>query len=246
VSAGPVITRLRRITARCEPFTWRWAEANRAAIAGHWAARTTAQPSLFNGPVLLVAELSITVETLRATFFRTDYASLLAFKDFGFPDPSVANGFAMAALEARDGAFVLGVMGPHTANRGRIYFPAGTPDPADLRPDGTVDLAGSVIRELHEETGLTPDDYAVADEWIAVRDGASLALMRPVRLKDTADAVRTRIRDRLSREAQPELADICIVRTPGDLDDTAMPRFLQAYLRWSFAERLATAGQRPP
>ncbi len=50
----------------------------------------------------------------------------------------------MGAVRASDGAFLLGVMGAHTANAGKIYFPAGTPDPDAMSSGETVDLAGSV------------------------------------------------------------------------------------------------------
>ena len=43
--------------------------------------------------------------------------------------------------------------------------------PWDLRPDGTVDLAASLTRELNEETGLHEGYYIVSDEWIVVHAG---------------------------------------------------------------------------
>src|SRR5204862_5074520 len=67
--------------------------------------------------------------------------------------PILRNCFPMAALRSSDGAFLLGVMGAHTATAGQIYFAAGTPDPNDIVGD-TVDLEGAVMRELTEETGL--------------------------------------------------------------------------------------------
>ena len=63
----------------------------------------------------------------------------------------------MGAVRASDGAFLLGVMDAHTANAGKIYFPAGIADRSDVVGE-TVDLAGNVMREVAEETGLTADD----------------------------------------------------------------------------------------
>jgi hypothetical protein len=41
---------------------------------------------------------------------------------------------------------------------------------------------------------------------------------------------------RMSRLPEQELADIYIARGPGDIDERRMPPFIQAYLRWAFAE----------
>jgi 8-oxo-dGTP pyrophosphatase MutT (NUDIX family) len=85
----------------------------------------------------------------------------------------------MAALRAQDG-FVLAEMGAHTANAGRIYFPAGTPDPGDVA-QGQVDLAASVLRELTEETGLTPDELTIDPDWLVVDAGPYNACMKLMR-----------------------------------------------------------------
>src|SRR5207302_1142287 len=108
--------------------------------------------------LLLQRDPDFTGDRFSACYFDADFADFLAWRDWGFPDRSVFNGFGMGALRCSDGAFVLGEMGHHTANAGRIYFPSGTPDPDDIR-DGAVDIAGSVAREVEEETGLTSADY---------------------------------------------------------------------------------------
>jgi 8-oxo-dGTP pyrophosphatase MutT (NUDIX family) len=191
---------------------------------------------MFNGRILLIGDHAVEADVFRASYFETDYANLVFWLDRGCPDRTVLNGFAMGTPRGSDGGYLLGVMGPHTATAGKIYFPAGTPDPSDLHPDGTVDLARSVLRETEEETGLTADGYAVADHWIAVRSGGLIAFMRPLFLPEPAEVVRADIRAFLARQREPELADIRIVRSLADLDERAMPAYLKAFLRWAYRD----------
>ncbi len=230
------IARISRAEGRCEPFDWRWARESRDAIAANWAKLSAAKPQLFNGRVLLVSRLVEASDAVRSTFFETDFANFLAWRDLGYPDDTITNGFAMAALQGSDGAYVCGVMGGETANAGRVYFPSGTPDRADVRPDGTVDLAGSVLRELGEETELFPGADHVADHWIVVRQWPALAFLRPVVFAEPAEAVAERIRAAIAAQDEPELADARVIRGPEDIDETAMPMFLRSFFRWAFQD----------
>ena len=130
---------------------------------------------------------------LTGAYLETDFASFIAWRDWGFPDTTMRNCFAMAALRAADGAFLLGEMGPHTATAGQIYFAAGTPDPADIVGD-TVDLERGVMRELTEETGLTLADVTPQPGWTATPLGQRIALMKVVQAREDAVALRERIR----------------------------------------------------
>lgn len=235
MSAACFIVRVRRLEAQLGSRHWEWAERNRDAIAAHWAKRVAEKPRMFNGRVLMVADHALEGDAYRATYLETDFANLLAWRDFGFPDDTVVNGFAMAALQGSDGAFVMGVMGAHTANAARVYFPAGTPDLSDVRSDGVVDLAGSVTRELSEETGLDAGAFATADEWIVVRHGPRIAFLRPMQALEPAAALRGRIETHLRDDPDAELAGVRIVRDACDIDAGAMPDFLQDFLRWWFA-----------
>jgi 8-oxo-dGTP pyrophosphatase MutT (NUDIX family) len=171
---------------------------------------------------------------LEASYFETDFASLLAWRDWGYPDRAVFNGFGMGALRTADGAFVLGEMGAHTANAGRLYFPAGTPDLDDV-VDGTLDLAANVAREVEEETGLTPADYRASAHWDCVVTGASIALMRVLDAPETGVVLQRRIEANLAAQAEPELSAIQLVRSRGDLT-AAMPRFVTAFLETQFSD----------
>jgi 8-oxo-dGTP pyrophosphatase MutT (NUDIX family) len=215
------------------PHAWPFAQERRNDIDDHFAALRRSKPELWNGRVLLMKDAAIADGVLRGTYFETGFADFMAWRDWGFPDRAVHNCFSMGALRGSDGGFLLGVMSAFTANAGRIYFPAGTPEPADI-VGGTVDLLGSVLRELQEETGLDPAEFSVAPDWTAVDRGPRLALMKASQADRPAEALREEVLRHLATEARPELADIRIVRSPDDFDP-AMPDFVTVYLCYVWA-----------
>lgn len=222
------------------PRRWPFAESRRAEIDAHFRAAQAARPALWNGRVLLLHEHAVADRAMTGSYLETDFASFLAWRDWGFPDLSVRNLFPQAALRAADGAFLLGVMGGHTANAGRVYFPSGTPDPSDI-DGGRVDIAASLRRELREETGLGGDDVAFAAEWTAVFDGPRIALFQVVLADEPASALRRRILANFATVADPELADIRIVRSPADYHPR-MPAFVAAFLDNVWGRQAADTG----
>src|SRR6478609_3132647 len=129
-----VIHRVTTLDLAVRPIAWPFAEERRAE-------KQLERPKMWNGRVLLGRDAVFTDGHLAATYFETDFASFLAWRDWGFPDKAVFNGFGMGALRTSDGAFLMGEMGQRTANAGRIYFPSGTPDLDDVR-DGKLDIPG--------------------------------------------------------------------------------------------------------
>ncbi|MCZ8108093.1 MAG: NUDIX hydrolase [Alsobacter sp.] len=227
---GFVFRRVRTLDCHFEPRPWDWAERESARIDAHWATIAADNPALFDGRVLVQHRGVFDGDVFRGAYLETRFSRFIAWRDFGFPDPGVRNCFAMAALRSGDGAWLLGVMGGHTANPGKVYFPAGTPDFDDVVGD-RVDLAGSVLRELGEETGLRPGDVTLAPDWTLIEAGPRVACMRDASVDAPATEIRERILATLAQEEQPELSDIRIVRSLADIDEEAMPAFVSAYLR---------------
>src|SRR5882672_6122178 len=223
-----VIHRVTTLDLAVEAWPWPFALERRAEIDAHFALLLRENPALWNGRVLLGRNPVFSGERFSASYFETDFASFLAWRDWGFPDKDVFNGFGMGALRCADGAFVLGEMGRHTSNAGRIYFPSGTPDLDDIR-DGAVDISGSVARELEEETGLAPGDYRSEVDWHCVYTGPAVAMIRILHVDMAGDALCARIEANLARQQLPELSAIHLVRGTRDLTD-AMPRFVTAFI----------------
>jgi 8-oxo-dGTP pyrophosphatase MutT (NUDIX family) len=223
----PVIHRVTTLDLSFQPWPWPFADRRRADIDAHFAVKQREKP-IWNGRILLGRNPDFTGERFSASYFEADFASFLAWRDWGFPDASVFNGFGMGALRCRDGAFVLGEMGQHTSNAGRIYFPSGTPDLDDIS-GGAVDIPGSVAREVEEETGLRAADYRAAGHWDCVVSGAVIAMIRILNVDLTGEALRARIEANLARQRQPELSAIHLVRGRRDLT-AAMPRFVAAFV----------------
>ncbi len=224
------------------PKPWAFAHERRAEIDAYFQALQRAKPAVWNGRVLLLHQHALADGVFRGAYLETDYASFAAWRHWGRPAAAVCDCFGAAAMVGADGAFLLGVMGSHTANAGRIYFPCGTPDPGDIVA-GQVDLAFSVRRELKEETGLDLAEFTAEPGWTTVFDLPLIAHIKVLRSRDSAETLRARVLGHLARERQPELADLRIARGPADLDP-AMPRFVTAFLqdRWRADPCQARAG----
>ncbi len=216
-----------------EPQPWPFALARRAAIEAHFAAMQRDKPALWNGRVLLMHRNELVAGTLRGAFLETDYASFSAWIKWGWPAAGVYDCFGTAAILSADGAFLLGEMGPHTFNAGQIYFPCGTPGPEDV-VDDKVDFEFSIRRELTEETGLNATELTPEPSWTIAYDGALIVAIKVLRSILDAEALRTHILDWMSRQRQPELSDVRIVRSPRDFDPH-MRRFVRAFLAKRFA-----------
>jgi 8-oxo-dGTP pyrophosphatase MutT (NUDIX family) len=229
------VLRIDRLDMTFAPRPWAFAEQRRAEIDAHFATRKKEIPLLWNGRVLMLDGHAIDGAVFRGTFIEVDYAGFLAWQDWGRPEAGVKDCFAQGALRAADGAFLLGVMSPHTANAGKIYFPSGTPDRSDV-VGTTVDLEGSVWRELHEETGLTAADVVAEHGWHTVPAGPLIAHFKVLQAHENAEPLRDRICHALSRQPQPELIDIRIVRGPGDFDPK-VDGFTRAFLTEAWRKR---------
>ena len=229
----PSVFHVDRLDLSFAPQPWAWADKHRAEIDAWFADMRRKQSALWNGRVLLMHHQVIEHGVLRGEFLETDYASFICWKHGGRPHAGVRDCFSAAAIQSSDGAFLLGVMGSHTFNAGKVYFPCGTPGPNDII-GGKVDFEHSVRRELLEETGLAMGDFTPEPGWTMIVDGSLIGQIKVLRARESAKTLHARILAFLAREKKPELTDICVVYGPGDFDQT-MPRFVTAFLASRFA-----------
>jgi 8-oxo-dGTP pyrophosphatase MutT (NUDIX family) len=225
---APGIFHIDRLDLSFAPRPWDFAVARRREIDAFFASLQRDKPTIWNGRVLLLHHQMVTGGVLRGEYLETDYASFAAWRHWGRPPAKVHDCFSAAAILTVDGAFLLGVMGSHTFNAGKIYFPCGTPDPKDI-VGNKVDLEQSVGRELHEETGLDVVEFASEPGWTMVIDGPLIAQIKVLHSKESSAVLRERILVHIASEQHPELADIRVIRKREDADP-AMPRFVTTFL----------------
>jgi 8-oxo-dGTP pyrophosphatase MutT (NUDIX family) len=228
-SPDPTVDRLAvaHLRFRDEPPVF--VAARRTLISDHWSRAVAAKPALFDGTVLIAEGLSFERGRLSATLRPIPFSAFLAWRDWGYPVGGLTHLSAAAAIVSADGAVLLGRMGAHTANAGRIYLVGGTPDLSDVGADGTVDLVATAARELAEETGLSPAGGAA--EVLFVRDPPRAVVVAVHRFSASAEDLAADIRRFLANDKEPELADIVVVRDAAAADPAAVPATTRAVLQ---------------
>lgn len=206
---------------------WAFASGHRLRIANHWQELVARRPQLWNGEVLICLEAAIHGGVLAGRFAKTDYASFMAWRDWGTPDATACNMFGTPVVLTADRAIIFAEMAGQTMNGGMVYPPSGSLEPRDIRPDGTVDVLGSIATELREETGLDAAE-AKPGRLFAIRDGHRLAVVQAIAFERTA----AQIESGFARHHDPnaELARLVVIRSAGDVDPR-MPAFAQEIVR---------------
>src|SRR5262249_60112380 len=97
-----------RLELAFAPWRWPFADVRRAEIDAHFAERQRRTPEIWNGRVLLMNKCELAGRTLSGSFFETGFAEFIAWRDWGAPDASVGNCFALGALRAPAGRFLRG------------------------------------------------------------------------------------------------------------------------------------------
>jgi 8-oxo-dGTP pyrophosphatase MutT (NUDIX family) len=224
----PRLFHIDRLDLSFVPKSWAFAVEHRVEIDAYFEKLRQEKPELWNGRVLLLHRQVVANGVFSGEYLETDYASFAAWRRWGRMNAGVHDCFSAAAVFTADGAFLLGVMGPHTFNGGKIYFPCGTPDPDDI-VGAKVDLDLSVRRELREETGLDIAEFDIEPGWTMVVEGPLIAQIKVLRSSQTAAVLRSRILAYLASGQHPELIDIRVVRELSDIEP-AMPAFIGAFL----------------
>ena len=204
---------------------WDFAREHAAAINAHWQRATALNPNYFNGMIHLIEDLHLDATHLDARLLATDFKSYLYWRDQGYPEARVLDGFGSALLRSRDGAILLGRQRAGNINGGLAYLPGGFIDARDVGADGSVDLAASVSRELVEETGLDVGRLTRAPGFYVTRTQAQISIAAPFTSEQSADELKADIESHIAGDPKSELTDIVVIRTVSDLADLAMPPY---------------------
>lgn len=225
--------RIEPVTAldlRCSGGVWTFETANREAIARHWEKVTAENPRLWNGRTLICTAAAVEQGVFHAELAEIDYASFVAWRDWGRPDASVVNCFGVPAVFSTDGALLLGVMSASTLNAGKAYPPSGSLEPKDVRPDGTVDILGNMHTELREETGLDLAE-ATPREMAVIFEGPRLAVVQRFDFPLSFAEIERRFAVHAAEDDHAELAGIEALRH-GSQIDSRMPGYVTGLVRY--------------
>lgn len=223
--AGDSVRAIETCALRVGNAEWRYAADNGDAIESAWRQALQERPGYFNGAVHLLDQLAFIDDTVLGRLLRTDFKSYLYWRQQGFPETGVLDGFGSALIRSCDGAILLGRQRAGNVNAGLAYLPGGFIDARDVDAEGHIDIAASIVRELAEETGLTPESVAMQPGFLVTQTQAHVSIAKTFVSALDAPALQDQISRYIALDATSELDAIIVVRAPSDLDGLAMPHY---------------------
>lgn len=215
---------------------WDFAELNAAAIDAHWQAGSRDNPNFFNGVIHLLAGSTFDGGHFRGDLVRTDFKSYLYWREMGFPaEAGVRDAFGSALIRSAEGHVLLGRQREGNINSGLVYLPGGFIDARDVDDTGAVDIAGSVLREVTEETGLSAESLARQLGFHLTFAGPLISIAVTLQSREGSAGLRERMLAHMRLDPNSELIDAVIVGSPADLNGLAMPDYARCLLTQLFS-----------
>lgn len=205
---------------------------NRAAAEANWQAEIAANPALYDGRMVFQHRLSLSEGVVEGEGYVVPYSTFLLWRR----QPLGQGGFhvfAFPVIASADGALIAVRMGAHTANAGLVYCAAGSLDPHDI-VDGQCDIAGNMVREVREETGLDLGEAATDGRFFASYARRRLTIARLYRFDLPAGAILDRIAAHMEVDEEKEIAGAVAIRSPDPAAHPYNPAMLPV-LDWFFA-----------
>lgn len=212
------VTRVDRVALRHDANAFEFPPSWRPAIESHWARRIVELPDIFNGTVHVTTDHRIGERTLSGICRPMAFKDFLYWRDNGRKPEGFVDAFGSAVVRSKEGCILLGRASRHTINAGTAYFIGGFIDTRDHSPDGSMDIDGSVERELQEEAGLDAGALIRAPGYVLAEEGRMLSIAIVYRSQEPAETLRARMLQHAKSAAEQEIDDIIIVRNAHGLD----------------------------
>lgn len=203
----------------------------RQAIEANWRRETAANPALYNGPIFLAPDVRLRGGVLEASYGRADFATLMYWRGDG-SEARPWHIFGVGVVVSSDNRLIAARMASRTALAGRVYFPAGSVDEADIA-GGRVDYDASMAREVFEEAGLDLGWARREPSLHMVSARRSIALFRRYHFPLPADQLVAHVRSHIEAQGQPELEDAVVISGPDEMGENT-PSYVRAFADWHF------------
>lgn len=210
--------------------TWAFAQEHQLEIGEHWRKRQAESPGLFDGRVMMMRPPAVADQVLSAELIAIDFKAYLFWRESGFPEAGVFDGFGSALIRSAEGHVLLGRQRGGNINAGLAYLPGGFIDGRDISDDGFADIDASVARELAEETGLSTRELNRVPGYVITVFGRQISIALEYRSPLAATALRSKILTAIAGQAEPELEDIVIVTDAEDTCSEVIAEYVRVLL----------------
>lgn len=215
---------------------------NLEAIRANWEAERQANPTLYDGEVVLLSRLTYADGTLSGRCHVVRFATFMFWRRQR-PVQAVAHTFAHPMLVTKDNALVAIRSAQHTVNAGLVYFAAGSFEPGDFR-DGSIDLEYNMQREVTEETGLDISRLLRDRRFHALSRDEGTVIFRRYYFDCGAEELAAKIDAHARACAGSEIDGAVVIGGGNDLPDRLAPH-MHGLVEWHFANPPAVTFDSP-